>query len=212
MAENGFMQVGQVGPHARGDGTIGPVRLGAHGDQVVNAWGKFFEAAQRGFLFHGSLAVAGVAPGTALSTAPMMCLWNPPSSGVDLAIQQTWVSYVSGTLGAGSMVHAYVLDQPALPTTGTQLEGICARLSGARPKGRIMTGSTVGATTLILRPSLHLGAALATTATFPFAAYDEVEGSIVIPPGSAWAYQGVAAAGSTPLILAGVLWAEVPIV
>lgn len=202
--------MGRVGPAVAADGSDALVRLGRTGEMVANAHGRFFEAASRGSLFMASLAVAGVAPGTAFSTTPTIALWNPPGSGVLCAIQQVWVGYVSGTLGAGSLCHGVNPSQVTAPTTGTELVPQAGLLGTMRSKTRAYTGSTVSVTPVILRPSLHLGAALASTATFPATAYDEVDGSIVIPPGSLWAYHGVAAAGSTPLVMVGVLFEEVP--
>ena len=204
---------GAVGPAQVGDGSIAPVRLDNTGNMVLHTThGQYFEAAGRGGMFVASQAVGGVAPGTALADAPALALWNPPGSGVLCVIQQVWVGYVSGTLGAGTLVHAVNPSQRTAPTGGTEITPTGAFLGVMRSKTRAYTASTVSATLVILRASLHLGAALASTATFPAVAYDEVNGSIVIPPAAVWAYHGVAAAGSTPLTIMSVLFEEIPIV
>ena len=204
---------GAVGPQWVGDGSVAPVRLDKTGNVVLHTvHGKYFEAAGRGAMFVASQAVGGVAPGTALDDAPALALWNPPGSGVLCVIQRVSGGYISGTLGAGTLVHAVNPSQRTAPTTGTEIVPTGAFLGNMRSKTRAYTLSTVSATVVILRPSLHLGAALATTVTFPAIATDEVNGSIVIPPAGVWAYHGVAAAGTTPLTIMSVLFEEIPIV
>jgi hypothetical protein len=176
---------------------------------VVQAHGKYHEAARLGKLFVASIGVAGVAPGTALSTTPALAIWNPTNSGILVSIKQVFVGYVSGTLGAGTLVHAQNASQVAAPTGGTELTPVCALLNGTRGTARAFTGSTVSAATTLLRASMSMGAALATSVDFPSVVMDEVDGGIVIPAGVAYAYQGVAAAGTSPLLVLSVIYEEV---
>jgi hypothetical protein len=210
---NGPLSIGRVGFKTATDGNEESLRLSRNAELVTqDARGRFHESASRGALFHVSTAVAGVAPGTALSTTPPMALWNPPNSGVLLSLQQVFLGYVSGTLGAGSLVHALVIGQTTLPSGGAELTPQCGLLANIRGKGRAFQGSTLVGTPSILRPSMILGAGLATTAELPDApAYDEVDGSIVVPPGAVWAFQGVAAGGTSPLVLIGAIFEEVAI-
>jgi hypothetical protein len=50
-----------------------------------------------------------------------------------------------------------------------------------------------------------------TAATPPAPAVDNVDGEIVVPPGSALVIQGIAAAGTSPLVLIGVVYEELPV-
>lgn len=204
---------GRIGPGQSADGVPQPIRLGKTLEQILSQLhGRFYENASRGNLFFASTAVAGVAPGTALSTTPPMSVWNPPNSGVLVELLQVFLGYVSGTLGAGSIVHAGLIGQMTVPTGGSELTPQSSIIANVRGKARAFQGSTLVGTPTILRPSLVLGAGLATTAELPKApAYDEVDGSIVVPPGAVWAYNGVAAAGTSPLVLIGALYGEVPI-
>jgi hypothetical protein len=208
------MQVeGQVGPRTVADGSNTELRQTRQGGLVVaDGHGRYTEATSRGFTAWASTGAAGVAPGTALSTTPPMAIWNPPGSGVNICILISTVSYVSGTLGAGSLVYGAVLSQPAAPTGGTELLPIPGLISGAKPKGRAFQGSTLAATPTILAPAFSLTAALATTAVQPFVpAKDEVAGSIIVPPGTVLIMQGIAAAGTTPLVIIGINWEEMPL-
>jgi hypothetical protein len=202
---------GLVGEVVTAPGTTRKFRLGRLAQLVIsNVMGRYAESSLATRTFHASTAVAGVAPGTALSTTPPMVIWNPLNSGVNISINQVYVGYVSGTLGAGTLVHAFV-QQTTAPTGGTELVPVPGVLGSIKPKSRVFQGSTISAAPAIVRPSLIMGAALATTVAFPSApAYDEVDGSIIIPPGTAWAYQMVGTAGTTPLVLIGVQYEELP--
>lgn len=204
----------RVGPISEGRGGEHRFRSSMQRELIVQqAHGRFHEAAVWGALFHASTAVAGVAPGTALSTTPPMTIYNPLNSGKLVSIQQVVLGYISGTLGAGTIVHAQVATQAGtLPTGGTELTPVPALLSNIRPSARVFQGATLVATPTIVRPSFVLGAGTAATAMLPSAeAVDDVDGGIIIPPGVAWCLQGVAAAGTTPLVLFGVAFEEITI-
>jgi hypothetical protein len=166
----------------------------------------------RNRVFHQSTAAAGVAPGTTLGTTPPAILWNPPNSGVVAAILKVSIGYVSGTLGAGSICMGFVPNQTSQPTTGTTLTAQNAFLSNAKPQCVSQQGSTVVATPTMLRPVWQMGAALATSVEFVRCATESVDGEVVVPPGAAFILQGVAAAGTSPLVILGITWEEIPIV
>jgi len=207
---------GQVGPRIVSDGAETEVRLGRMGCVVTtDAHGRYTENTTRGYVYSASTAVAGVAPGTALSTTPPLALWNSPGSQVNLCVLWSQLGYVSGTIGAGTVVYAYVLQQTTTPTTGTELATVCNNLSAARSRGRVFQGSTLASTPLILYPAHTLQPTLATApAAGGFApaavSKDEVAGGIVVPPGAVLVMQGVAAAGTAPLVLMGMAWEEFP--
>ena len=203
---------GIAGQVVVGDGATKTIRLDRTG-ALVNSQchAEYHEPCTRATIMVASNAVAGVAPGTALSTTPPMALWNPPNSGVNLVLMKTAMGYVSGTLGAGSLVYAYVANQTTVPSTGTELTPVCNKLGFARGQGRAFTGSTLASTPLILRPAYSMGAFLATTAIQPFQCQDMVEGCIIVPQGAVFVMQGVAAAGTSPLAILSVEWEEVPV-
>lgn len=194
------------------DGATKTVRLDKTGGVVTaQAHAEYTEPGSRGLIMVASNAVAGVAPGTALSTTPPLAIWNPPNSGFNLVIMKTALGYVSGTLGAGSVVYAYVAVQATVPATGTELTPVCTKLGFPRGQGRAFTGSTLASTPLIIRPAFAMGAFLATTAIQPFQVADMVEGCIVVPQGAVFVMQGVAAAGTTPLVILSCEWEEMPV-
>jgi hypothetical protein len=196
----------------RADGSVGAARASRTGCMVsTQGHGGFTEPGVRGTVMEVCTGVAGVAPGTALSTTPPMALWNPPASGKNLAILKSYMGYVSGTLGAGTVVYAVVSAQTTVPTTGTELVPQCSLIGAPRGVGRVFQGSTLAATPAILRPAFILGAFANTTASPPDPALDLVDGAIVVPPGAVLCLQGIAAAGTTPLILLSLIYEEIPI-
>lgn len=205
---------GQVGPRYVSDGAETQLRLSKDAAlAVTDSNAHFAEAATRNQIFAASTAVAGVAPGTALGTAPPMALWNPPSSGVYLAITSVRLGYVSGTIGAGTLAYAYVLQQTSTPSGGTELTTVGSSLSGARSRGRAFQGSTLVSTPLILAPGIILNPTLATAAAASIGpagsvVKDLVDGEYIVPPGAVFVAQGVAAAGTSPLVIIGVAWQE----
>lgn len=203
---------GRVGLVNVADGVGAVLRLGKQADLIVSQlMGELYEGASRGKVFSVCNAAAGVAPGTALGTAPPIAVHNPASSGILVAIREVTCGYVSGTLGAGTIVHAFAA-QPSAPTSGTELTPQGRPLGAAAGTAKAYTGSTIAATATILHPAFNLGAGLASTAELPKEApKDNVKSGIVIPAGYVWCLQGIAAAGSTPLVIFGVVYQEITI-
>lgn len=203
-------KVGGAGPSS--DGNYNALRQGKTLELIMSqAHGKYYEAASRGKLFNAVIGAAGVAPGTALSTAPAMIIHNPVNSGILVSIKRVSVGYLSGTIGAGMLVHSQNASQLTAPSGGTALVPVCSLLNGSGGTAKAYTGSTISATSTLIRPSLSLGAFLASEASMPGLMMDEVDGSIVIPAGVAYCYQGITAAGTTPLFVIGVMYEEISV-
>ncbi len=160
-----------------------------------------------GKVFSATTAVTGVAPGTAIGTTGAYTLQNPLGSGVNLIILEAMMGYVSGTLGAG--VVNYLVNGPTTtPATGTAIVPVNALPGGPASVALPKTTSTIVSPTL-LKPFCSLGASLASTAAAPWAIKDRVDGSIIVPPGANLTLHATAAAGSSPLVVFGMTWAEV---
>jgi hypothetical protein len=202
---------GKVGVQNVSDGSQTVLRTDKTGVLVTTqGHGGYTEAAVRGTIMEVSTAVAGVAPGTVLSTTPPIILWNPPSSGKNLAVLKASMGYLSGTLGAGSILLAYNPSQATVPTTGAELTPVCSLLGFPRGVGRVFQASTISATPLILRALFTMGAFVGTTASVPTDTVDVIDGSIIVTPGTCLVMQGLAGAGTSPLVLFGLTWEEIP--
>jgi hypothetical protein len=200
---------------AAGTGGMSPDhREGKTLETIVGfAHGKYFEAASRGTLINACEQGTGVAPGTALGTTAFFSLYNPVDSQKRLAIKKVSIGYISGTLGAGTLYHS-VNNSPtqAAPSGGTLLANQCCDIGGAGigSVGAARVGSTV-AQPVAFRPLCLLTAELASSANQIQKITDDVDGEIVLEPGTSYQLQAVAAAGSTPKLTVGVNWEEVPL-
>jgi hypothetical protein len=178
----------RVGPQTNADGTTPVGRAGKTGEQCVSqAHGKYYEAAHRGVLFAACEQGTGVAPGTALGTTAFFVLYNPRNSGKRLAVKKVAVGYISGTLGAGTLYHCVnnSATQTA-PSSGTLLTPTCLDVGNASaPVGVARVGATVVAPVAV-RPYATLNAMLATTATNPVDLWEDMEGEIVLEPGTSY--------------------------
>ena len=204
---------GKVGPGYANDGSLVDPRMTKDlGLVCQDLHGRFYESTYRGNTFIASTAVAGVAPGTALSTTPPFTLYNPLGSGTNLSIVSASIGYISGTLGAGTIVYAVNNNTAqAAPTGGTSLVPINTFVgNNTLPHGKAFQGATLAVAPTILRDCVILGAFAGAAALFP-PIRDIVDGTIIIIPGASISLQGVAAAGTTPLLTFAVTWEEIPV-
>ena len=140
------------------------VSVGQEGDLLANVYGKYYELAIRGMLFHAATAVTGVAPGTAIGTTAAYALENPAGSNKNVVVIVGRMGYVSGTLGAG-VIHWVSQNNPsAAATTGTAITPVNAKLDGPKGVAKPFTTATVPASPAVTRVFGSLEASLATTA------------------------------------------------
>jgi hypothetical protein len=71
---------------------------------------------------------------------------------------------------------------------------------------------TLNANPVPLYPFAQLAESVGgTTAVNPATITEDVDGNIVLEPGAGWCLEGIAAAGSSPLVICGVVWEEIPV-
>lgn len=182
---------------------------------VILGKARYHELVARGNVYGGMTAVGGVAPGTAIGTAPPQTLFNPPNSGKKLVVLKVSLGYLTGTLGAGTILYVANINPVAAVVTGTAIVVVNLLLGKARSDGgnvgQLFTTSTLPATPTLLRPAFNLDASLASSVIGREKLVDEVDGEFQLLPNTALSLQGVAVAGAAPLILLGMVWAEVPL-
>lgn len=190
------------------------VALGKHGEQLVSElWPMFSSLAYRQKLFNavsGSVTVASthVSPLTAATGKPVLGVWNPPNSGVNLLLVKHCVLTLSGTPG-GPMLWNYALNSPITASANvTPVNGLLG--SGAAKaqwfSDTALTGSVVG---IALRHAWNLSAVAAAFADS--VSMENDNGDIVVPPG---AFLGLAAfaTGTSHVVQASMVVAEIPTV
>jgi hypothetical protein len=205
----------RTGPVTQADGTNPQARAGKTAEIIVSqCHGKYFEASHRGVLFVAGTPAGGVAPGTSVGTTGAFILENPKGSGKRLAVKKVTMAYQGGTLGAGLVWHcANTNPAAAAVTSGTAVTPTNVDLSnGGSAVGKPNSGGTLPASATQLYPFASLPAQATSTAAAPCIASEDVDGAIVIEPGTQYSLQAEAAAGTSPKVSFGVVWEEIPIV
>jgi hypothetical protein len=194
------------------DETSAELKFDKNGNlQVVRNHAKYREAVSRGRVMIVSNPVTGIAPGTALGTTPPIALHNPVGSNVTLSILKTTVAYLSGTLSYGLLSYGTVIQATA-PSSGTELTPKNALIGALPGKAKAYTGSTQTAPTVLYTPYSY-GPQAATTALGITTCQDVVDGLICVQPGYVFNMQSTSAgAGTSPLVVMGIVWEEIPIV
>jgi hypothetical protein len=199
-------------PPVHGEGTSAPIRQDREGSVVVvNGKPTNAEAALQGRRYSACTAAAGVAPGESVGTTAAFALYNPVGSGVNLVVTAFHLGYVSGTLGAGHIALVGHLSPTQTAFTGTAITPVNNKLGGSAAKASALTTATVPSGGSPMRALWNMGAGLATTALFPSNVAEHLADPIVVPPGCGISLQGVAAAGTSPLVRLGADWEEMPV-
>lgn len=176
---------------------------------VKAAYPDLYALTRAGQVFHAMTAKTGVAPGTDIGTTAAFSLYNPIGSGVNLVVLKAEMGYVSGTIGAGFVALVANTNPQAAATTGTDVTEVNAFLGGAGSQGRALTTATLPATPTLLRPIWNLDAELASSVVGMRQLAEDLGGGIIVPPGCTVSLEAVAAAGSSPVVVFGMTWAEV---
>lgn len=216
---------GVVGPTSGTDGTysLTSARIGRQGEAIVSlAHGYLYEPTVRGQVYVASTGATGRAPGTALGTTPPILLYNPVGSGYRLSIKRVTVGYISGTLGAGTLFHSFfTINGPVgnqsnvAPAVGSgaAITLLSADVGGASDGASVAFAlGTLNANPVLAHPFCSLDASLATTVSTKGTLTEEVNGGICLEQGAGWCLEGVAAAGTSPLLSYGVVYERIPLV
>ncbi len=183
---------------------------------ISQLFGKYYNLARAGLVFHGATAAAGVLIPISTTTGPTFALWNPSNSGKNLVLIRYALGLIS-TLGAAGTV-VYMIQTGVgsnigtgapitAVTTGTAQNGIVG--GGANSIAKFVPGTVTLTTagTLYDTPGFSQGANAPAAVINPIM-FDDIDGRIILPPGTIWYTAGTAALLST--FFQGVSWAEVP--
>ena len=169
----------------------------------------------RGFIY--STAAAGVTlAGLGTTTAPF--LWNPANSNTLLVLTKVVLGYVSGTNVAGHVVYGYQNNMGSAPGTGapvvslTQVAGVNTKIGSSVASVMRFAPATVtltAACTYLCPMVVSTAAMIATTVAAPFRMIDDIDGRIIVMPGSAFT---VAANASIAVVASVAIYGfEVPV-
>ena len=207
---------GQVGVQALSNGSQSNMTLGRSGEQLVSEWQpRYYSLVKQGLVYGFSSAAITVAAThvsrlSANTGTPVIGIWNPANSGKDIVILKHGISTVSGQPG-GPFVWNYGL----VTTTAAALSTVVNAKFGQSPSGSIAAVYSNVVTTSSLAGVLAFHAAAITNITGagnggPSTFYDDRGGDILIPPG-AWGALAATVTGTSHVIQASVIWAEIAV-
>lgn len=206
-----------VGPTpSLGVGAPVTARAGQLGDAITSQLhGTYYETTYRNnaFLLSVSTAAAVTAYAGAAAGTPMLCLFNPSGSGKNAVINKVSVANVVAASAAGTVTFGLYFGTTAAITQatttapwnmGTQLQS-----------GSVMTGfrnvalTSGSAANNVIPLAAYYWATAAGVALVSNGVVD-LDGAVIIPPGSYAALGGSAALTSATWIGA-LMWEEVPV-
>jgi len=223
-----FLQgfVGQPTNVSMGSGSPFNLRGGQMADLIVSELqGRFYENAYRGNLFSDGVSINALTANTitlVAATTPILGVWNPTTSPVNLAIQQAALTCVANNLtsgaGPGVFVWASSVGNGAISTGKAPFNRKTLANAGSQAKGMSFTALTGLTNNLVIieeadfpTPSGLIYTTIGSVGLMPaFTAKQDFDGSLIVPPGGILALLNTTSC--TTFSVAGrLMWAEVPI-
>ncbi len=221
---------GQVGPQSSttslSSGTQPASRFGNMGDQIVSELhGRFYEQNYRGGLYSFGLSNTVLAAANAIVTAvdatakPVVGVWNPLTSGMNLVLLQAIVALttVAGTaVSPGGFMWLGSANNGAVTTGSTPLNNKTLTASGSVAKAfaisTALTGMTNSLTVLRASSLTSINAAGPATAISQMqgVSVENIDGSLIVPPGGVVALMNQVSTTTVNLSV-GLFWEEVPV-
>ncbi len=196
-----------VGPQSYQDGIKNMISADRQGAiRVAPANGHYAEACRNGNMISYCTPAAGVALVQYSSTTQQCVLFNPPANNKAFFIRRVTVGYVSATMTAGSIVYA------VQTTAGNAISSGSASAIVLNNK---LTGNVAGQTgTLILytavtvvaftyfRPAAFSNVVMTAAGTnAPWFYQEDIDGSVCLMPGAAFAVAGNISLGTTAAVI-----------
>lgn len=223
---------GQVGEQAISPGvTSQPLRQGRLADVIVSELnGRFYELVSTGRVFSVGMALTALSANTITLTAtttPILGVWNPTTSPVNVVILQAALQAVINTfttpVGAGLFVIATSIGNAAISTGSAPLNRKTLAASGSQVKAFTPAVALTGLTNnLVVQETLGeltsptgqtygtIVAPTAGTSLTGFGGVANLDGQWIVPPGGVLAILNTTS--TTTMSVGGrLLWEEVPI-
>jgi hypothetical protein len=204
-------------------GSAANMRMGQQNDIIASELhGKFYEQNYRGNVYSIGMGVTALSANTITLTAtttPIIGVWNPLSSSVNLEILKAKLQIAvagASAVAPGGLVWATSINNAAISTGLAPLNRKTLANAGSQAKGFTIATALTGLTnSLVVQHAAGFGtliAAQGATAT-PMVSGDcveEFDGSLIIPPGGVLCLLNTVST-TTISVASMLLWAEVPI-
>lgn len=216
-----------VGPTLNADGVTCNARGGKLGDAIMSELhGRFFEQAVRGNLYgigSGATALSANTITLTATTTPILGVWNPSTSVVNLVILQcalqVYINTLTTPVGCGPLVWASSIGNTAISTGSLPFNRKTMSAAGSYAKGFPGGVALTGLTNNIVvfegadlgnPTSLTHGTVTAIAPMSSTGGVQNFDGSLIVPPGGVLALLNTTS--TTTCSAAGrLLWEEVPI-
>ncbi len=175
--------------------------------------GQYYQDTINGNVFIGSTAAAGVALAAYNATAVTFALWNPAGNSRNAVLISCDIGYISGTVASSTYTYSYQTGVGAQAATGSP---ITAATLGTPVNGYIGLGQSstmkfipatltlaAGATLLKTIGAANIGIAATTTNIVK----DNINGSIIVPPGTIFCVGTIGNSGITAAV--SLVWEEI---
>lgn len=210
-------RVSQSSDRIANDQQIVPATFGRAGELLVaDARPRFYDAVKRGNVYMAVNTAAGALT-VVNASATGLILWNPPGSGKNLVLMRLCVALQSLPAGAAGLVLVGGAQAAAPVTTWTLLttsgavNGVKPAFIGGTTSGTVaQAGSAANAIPTIIQRWIGGGpaATVAAGTSWPAQIVDQIDGEIVLGPGTIIALESVTTAVT---VGASLTWEEVPI-
>lgn len=201
-----------------GNGGISAVRLLADRSVAVSNYLPFYTDlnVEGGSVYRSFSGSAGVAMPTSIGTTVLWYLFNPAGSGNYVVPLYFILGFTSGVLAAGTLAMVGDFGTLGAPTGGTLLtqgSGIQnLLLSNKAGTSVIRSLATFGSTPTYMGPVGVIQACATSTPGLPAnESFIPLEGSVVSPPGTGFGFTPITGAGTSPVVIAGCVYAEIPV-
>jgi len=215
--------VGPQSAQSLAPGSAATARAGQLNDIIVSELhGKFYEQNYRGNLFSVGMGVTALSANTITLTAattPIIGVWNPSTSTVNLVIAKAKLQVAvtaASAVAPGGFVWATSIGNTAISTGLTPINRKTLAAAGSQAKGFNITTALTGLTNnLVVMEASAFGTLVAaqpsTVAPLISApAQEEFDGSLIVPPGGVLALLNTVSS-VTVSVAAGLSWEEVPV-
>jgi hypothetical protein len=200
-----------VGPQQSAVGALQQnLRTGRQGDMVVSELhGRYYETNNSKSLFSGSNQTGQVTTVGLATTYTGLCLSNPIGSGVNLVLNKVSAAFPVA-FAAGAVVGVMTGYNATTNVTHTAAIVPKSQFIGTGPTPLALVDSSA---TLPTAPTLNtvlsaIGTAAITAVSTAPAVYEDLEGSIILPPGAYAAIYTSSASGAAGMF-ASFSWEEV---
>lgn len=220
---------GQVGPQILADGVgTQPLRQGRSGEAIVQELhGRFHEQVYRGSVYSIGCQLTALSAATVLLTAsaqPIVGVWNPPASGVNLEIlQAALIDLINNvtSVAPGAFVWAASVGNASLTSGLAPFNRKTLANTGSQAKAfALSTASLLAGLTnnlVVFEPAefntasgLLTTTVAAATPTPSVSGVANFDGSLFVPPGGVLALLNTISV-TTHSVAGRLLWEEVPI-